>query len=140
VDVLSARATAILITIRDPRDAVASLMAHNRAPFDLALRATAATTRICGRFATDPRALLLRFEDRFFDDPQTIPRIAATLPGLLSDADRDRIFAETRRGAIDSFIAGLATLPTAQTCSIRSPAGTGTTPDAAGRPAVGSGS
>jgi hypothetical protein len=108
---LARRASAIIITIRDPRDAVASLMAHNKAPFDLALRSTEATAFLCGRFAADPRAVVLRFEDRFYDDPLTIEMVAATFHRKLSDPDRDRIFSETRREAIDAFIANLEALP-----------------------------
>ena len=111
---LARRASAIIITIRDPRDAIASLMAHNKAPFGLALEVTEATAFICGRFAAHDRAILLRFEDQFYDDPMTIEKIAATFHGELSDYDRDRIFSETRRGAIEVFITKLETLPTAE--------------------------
>jgi hypothetical protein len=86
-------------------------MAHNKAPFDLALRSTEATAFLCGRFAADPRAVVLRFEDRFYDDPLTIEMVAATFRRKLSDPDRDRIFSETRREAIDAFIANLEVLP-----------------------------
>ncbi len=113
-DELARRASAIVITIRDPRDAIASLMAHNKAPFDLALRVTEATAVMCRRFAADDRAVLLRFRDKFYDDVTTIERIAATFHRPLSAADRDRIFAETRRSAVEDFIAKLETLPTAK--------------------------
>ncbi|MDR3537414.1 MAG: sulfotransferase domain-containing protein [Acetobacteraceae bacterium] len=111
---LAQRASAIIITIRDPRDAIASLMAHNKAPFDLAVNVTAATAFLCGRFARHDRAILLRFEDRFYDNPETIEKIAATFPGTLSDEARDRLFAETRRAAVDALIAQLETLPTTE--------------------------
>lgn len=109
---LARLATAIIITIRDPRDAIASLMIHNKVPFDLALRATEATAVMCARFMTDKRAILLRFETEFFNDPATIEKIAATFDGQLADSDRSRIIAETRREAIDEFIANLDSYPT----------------------------
>ena len=112
-DELARSATAIIITIRDPRDAIASLMAHNKASFDLALGVTEATAAMCAKFATHQRAMLLRFEDRFFDDPTMPEKIAATFGKQLSDADRLRIFAETRRASIDAFIANIETRPTA---------------------------
>jgi hypothetical protein len=59
--------------------------------------------------------LLLRFSDRFFDDPATIERLAATFGGTLSEPDRDSIFAETRREEIEHFIANMEALPTATT-------------------------
>jgi hypothetical protein len=112
---LAARARAIIITIRDPRDALASLMAHNLVPFDIALNVIEASARICARYAKHERAILLRFDDRFFDDPATIERLAATFDGTLSEADKDRIFAETRREQIENFIANIEALPTAAT-------------------------
>jgi len=111
---LAQRATAIIITIRDPRDAIASLMAHNKAPFDLALHLTKATAFMCARLVTHDRALLLWFEDRFYDNPTTIDKLAATFNAELSDVDRNRIFAETRRKVIEDFIADLETLPTVE--------------------------
>jgi hypothetical protein len=57
VNELAERASTIVITVRDPRDAVASLLAHNKAPFELAVRAIQATALMCARFATDPRAI-----------------------------------------------------------------------------------
>jgi len=112
---LARRATAIIVTIRDPRDAIASLLAHNRPPFDTALDVTAQTAGMCGHFMADPRALALKFEDRFFDDPATVGRIAARFPGTLPDADAARIFAALRRDAVDRFIANLEGEPSART-------------------------
>ena len=112
---LARQATAIIISIRDPRDAIASLLTHNKPPFEVALNVTAATARMCSRFMTDPRAVMLRFEDRFFDDPTTVGRIAAKFPGVLPAADSARIFAALRREAVDAFIANLAAVPSAVT-------------------------
>jgi len=112
---LGQRAKAIFITIRDPRDAVASLMRHNKAPFDLALNVTDAAAWTCAQFITHRRAVLLRFEDRFFDDPATVDRIAAMFPGALPKGDGKRIFTELHRDAVDAFIANLEALPTTET-------------------------
>jgi hypothetical protein len=114
-DELSRRAEAIVITIRDPRDAVASLMTHLELPFDFALGLIEATALTCARFATDPRAVLLKFEDRFYDRPETIDRLAALLPGTLTDDARIRIFLNSRREFVELFIAGLENLPTFRT-------------------------
>jgi hypothetical protein len=111
---LNRRAQAIIITIRDPRDAVASLMRHNKAPFDTALDVTAASAWTCAQFATHRRSALLKFEDRFFDDPGTIEHIAALFPGELPSSVSRRIFAQLRRDSVDAFIANLETLPTAE--------------------------
>jgi hypothetical protein len=111
---LGRRSEAIVITIRDPRDAVASLMQHNKAPFDLALAVTEASAATCARFIAHRRAVLFKFEDRFFDDPATVDRIAALLPGALSPPDSRRIFDELRRDSVDAFIANLEALPTTE--------------------------
>ena len=72
---------------------------------------------IAGRlpFATDPRAMLLNFEDRFYERPETIDRLAALPPGTLSDDARIRIFLNSRREFVELFIAGLENLPTFRT-------------------------
>jgi hypothetical protein len=110
--VLAKRAQAIIITIRDPRDAVASLMKHNKAPFDIALRATEASAWTCARFATLEKSSVFRFEDRFFDDPKTVERIAGLFPGTLAGDDSRRIFTQFRRDAVEEFIADMERLPT----------------------------
>jgi hypothetical protein len=111
---LGRRAQAVIITIRDPRDAVASLISHNKAPFDVALDVTEATAWMCARFSAHPQGALFKFEDRFFDDPATVERIAAMFPGVLPKSESHRIFQELRRDAVEAFIANLPTLPTTQ--------------------------
>jgi hypothetical protein len=111
-DELARRASAIVITVRDPRDAVASQMVYSKTPFDRAVRITEESAIMCARFMTDARAIVLRFEDRFFDDPATVERVATIFDGALSDFDRQRTFAETRRDKIEEFIAGMHHTPT----------------------------
>jgi hypothetical protein len=111
-DELSRRATAIVVTIRDPRDAIASQMLYSKTPFEHAVDITEASAAICARFMTHARATLLRFEDRFFDDPATVERVATIFDGALSNVDRNRIFAETRREKIEEFIAEMHLTPT----------------------------
>jgi hypothetical protein len=89
------------------------MIAHQKIDDDLALKLVEATAAICLQYAHDPRTLALRFEDRFYDNPATIDRLAATFARPLARADRDRIFAETRRDAVEQFIAGIDALPTA---------------------------
>lgn len=100
-------ATGIVLTVRDPRDAIASLMRHNKAPFDLALQVTERSAAACAWFAGHPRSVLLKFEDRFFDAPETVERIARLFPALLAAGEAERIFAGLRREAVEAFIAGM---------------------------------
>jgi hypothetical protein len=115
---LARRADVVLLSIRDPRDCVTSLMLYQRYRFPAALEAVERTARYCARFSADPRVIVLRYEDRFIDDPATLDRIALICGGRLADADRMRIFAETRRPAIEAHIAMLSRSETA----IRDPA------------------
>ena len=104
----------IVVTIRDPRDAVTSLM---RVPA-LSVRPGGFDDREIGNFvagiASDPRALLLRYETGFADDAATLDRIAAWFGLPLPAAERDRLFAQHRRAAIEGMIATLDSLPQAQ--------------------------
>jgi len=68
------------------------------------------SARACARFMLDTRAMLFRYEDGFINDPATLDRIARTLGRGLADGDRARIFAETRRPAIERHITGLHAL------------------------------
>jgi hypothetical protein len=113
VRILSGRADSILISIRDPRDCVTSLMIYQRYGLVRALETTERSARACACFAADPRAALLRYETGFIDDPATLDQIAVALGGTLSFADRTRIFADTRREAVEAHIAKLPELPTA---------------------------
>ncbi len=110
---IAAHAKAIIITMRDPRDSLASMMVPQKIEYELALKLVEATAAMCLLYAHDPRTIALRFEDRFYDGPATIDRLAATFGRPLARADRDRIFAETRREAVERLIAGIDTLPTA---------------------------
>ncbi len=110
---LASRANSLLVSIRDPRDCITSLMLYQHYGFDLALATIERTTRFCARFVSHPNAKLLRYETAFIDDPATLDRIATSLGGSLAAVDRDRIFTETRRPAIEAHIARLDALPSA---------------------------
>ncbi len=103
----------IVATIRDPRDAVASLMTYQHYPFQLALDTIARSARFVTGVAERGEALLLRYESGFPDDPATIDRIAAHLGMRADPAGHARIFADYRRDAVERFIGGLESLPQA---------------------------
>ena len=110
---LAGNAHAIWISIRDPRDCVASLMQYHHLEFETALRHIASDATFCTQFTTHPRAHVLRYEAGFVDAIVTIDQIAGSLGGSLTASDRNRIFAETRRQAIEAFIRDLDKLPRA---------------------------
>jgi transcriptional regulator with XRE-family HTH domain len=111
---LSRLATSIVVTIRDPRDAVTSLMMYQRYPFELALTTIKNSGNFVAGVASDPRALLLRYETGFTDDAATLDRIAEWFGVTLPAADRDRLFAQHRRTAVEGFVATLENLPQAK--------------------------
>ena len=95
---LSAYAAALIVTIRDPRDAVTSLMLYQRYPFAMAVDTIAKSAIFVGGFAGDPRALLLRYEDNFTDRAATIDRIAAHLGLIATLADQPQTQHDKRTG------------------------------------------
>ena len=105
-------AVGLCVTLRDPRDAVTSLMLYQRFPFDTALDWVGRSARFCEGMAGDPAALVLRFEAGFPDDPATLDRIAGAMCAGLAAADRESVFAQSRRAAVEAVIAGLPTSPT----------------------------
>ena len=111
---LGRRATSIIISVRDPRDAVASLMLYHKENFKQALRDVERAAATCTRFAGDPRAIVLRYESRFTEDPATIDRIAGSIGRELPRHDRDRIFEESRRENVEKLISNLEQLPGAR--------------------------
>ena len=110
---LGRHAEAIWISIRDPRDCVASLLRYHDLEFAAALEQVKQDAWYCSRFLAHRRAGLFRYEAGFPDAPTTIDRIAAGFRATLSATDRDRIFAETRRPVIEAFIQQLEQLPRA---------------------------
>ncbi len=116
---LAERAQTVWISVRDPRDSVASLMQYQRLRFDLALAAVERSARFCLAHCGHPNAKLLRYETRFPDNPATLDQVAAAFGYSLAPTDRECIFTETRRDAVERLIARLELLPTA----VRHPSG-----------------
>jgi hypothetical protein len=111
---LGKHAQTVWLSIRDPRDCVTSLVQYHGTAFEAALRAIEQNARFCARFTSHPRIRLLRYESAFADDPATLDTIATALGGVLTQTDCQRIFAATRRPAIEAFIRQLDTLPSAR--------------------------
>jgi hypothetical protein len=107
VVILSERATTIIVTLRDPRDAVSSLMKYHHRDFEYSLSFVEKSARLCTRFSGDNRSLVFVYETGFIDDLTTLDRIAGTFYRPLARDDRARIFATSRRSAIEAFIAEL---------------------------------
>ncbi len=108
---LSHRAERILVTMRDPRDAVTSLMLYHGYEFDRALPLVAQAARLCMGFARDKRAVLWHYESGFSATPDSVGQIAVHLGIPLDPAAQQRIFAANRREEVEKYIAKLDRMP-----------------------------
>ena len=108
---LMLQADKILVTVRDPRDAVASLLTYHHYEFDRALAYVEASLDLCLEVSADPRADLLAYESAFFDEPATVGRVASHLGLALTPDQTQGIFAASRRAVIEQHIANLPRLP-----------------------------
>lgn len=111
VDEIATRADAILVTLRDPRDAVVSLMQHQGFSFFQALLNVRYAAEACLLLAATPQAVTLHYENGFVDDPATIDGIGRLLGGTLSRSRRDELFRATRRDRVEAYISGLEQQP-----------------------------
>jgi hypothetical protein len=109
---LRLRAAAIWISVRDPRDCVASMIRYGGYTFADAVDAVEASALSCARVASDAGATVFRYEDGFIEDIATLDRIADGFRAALSPAARQRIHEEMQRSAIERFIDAFATMPT----------------------------
>ncbi len=108
---LAKRAHKIFITVRDPRDAVTSLIQARSHSFSRAVNFVEQSARLCAALRADSRARLWRYETGFFDAPETISQAAAHL-GLAADmATSQAIFTANRRAAVEQLIAALPARP-----------------------------
>jgi hypothetical protein len=103
-EILMARSQAIWLSLRDPRDCITSLMRYQNCAFEEAVEMTKDAARFCLSVLHHPRTKLFRYESHFFDAPETLDIIASSFGRDLEAADSARIYAETRRSAIESFI------------------------------------
>jgi hypothetical protein len=103
----------IWLSVRDPRDCVTSLMLYQQFPFEDALEVIKAAAEFCLSVIEDPRTILFKYEDKFFDERATLDTLANGIGQKpLPLADADRIFAETRRSAVERLIKSFPQLPT----------------------------
>ena len=107
---LAARSAKILVTMRDLRDAVTSLMLSHGHKFDRALDFVVAAADLCRGYAKDRRAKLFQYETRFFEDPATVQVIAAHLGYQLPADAIQTIFDGVSRRAVEKYIAELPKL------------------------------
>lgn len=109
---LARRSARIIVTVRDPRDAVASMMAAQPThSFEHALDLVASSATLCRQFAADQRTFLLEYESRFFERPEIVMDIARHLARHVETSLARAIFDALTRTEVDKYIANLARLP-----------------------------
>jgi hypothetical protein len=94
----------LLITVRDPRDAVASLMARFDQRFERALRAVERAAACMVDLAAIGRPRILRYEDRFFDRTDTFTALAECLRIKVSQAAVEEVRRSLSRDAVRAKI------------------------------------
>jgi hypothetical protein len=100
-------AAPVLITVREPRDAIVSLTTRFKVDFSSQVRGFLIGTERIAELAATFDALVLRFEDRFYDDPATVARVAAFLGLDVAADDIARIAARFEAEAVRRHIAAL---------------------------------
>jgi hypothetical protein len=82
----------VFLTVREPRDAVASVVQRFGHRFDNALKEIAEGSARMVEFADVYRPKVFRYEDRFYEDPETVSRIAEILKVRVSKTLLKKIF------------------------------------------------
>ncbi len=106
------RATAVL-SVRDPRDAAVSLMQRFAVETKPAMGAIGQDCLRAMQCA-DAGCPVLRYEDRFFEDAETVGKLARAIGAEVSAKARARIFERYRTEAVSAFADNLAGLSTAR--------------------------
>lgn len=100
----------VIVTVRDPRDCVLSLMERFSASFRDAL-AWMEQDCLHATACANAGSFVLRYEDRFFDDPTMVCALARYLGVEVSDTVADAIFDRYRTEAVRAFAATIESLP-----------------------------
>jgi len=95
----------MLVSVREPRDSVASLMQRFGHSFESALRdVTVESERLVALKRSSRKTLTLRYEDGFTDDEKTVARVARHLGVTIGAAAARRIFRAHGKEAVKQTI------------------------------------
>ena len=100
----------VVVTVRDPRDCVVSLIERFKETFPRALGGLAQECLHASACA-DLGAVVLRYEDRFFDDPAVVRTLARHIGVEVSETVASAIFDRYRTEAVRAFAATVSSLP-----------------------------
>ena len=103
----------LLLSVRDPRDAMLSLMERFGESYDGAfIRVNESLQRV-----TDGAGfhhMWLRYEDRFFDQTETVAAIAKHLGVVMPEGEQDRIFYAYQTTAVREFAEQIGRFPSSR--------------------------
>jgi len=111
IEALTKRAGQIFVTVRDPRDAVCSLIVYHAYDFERGLKFVDAAARLCWKFASDPRTMLMMYESGFVGALGTIPRIAAHLGLNVPPVSVQAIYDKMQRSEVEKYISEMSSKP-----------------------------
>ena len=97
----------VFLSVREPRDAIASLLQRFGHAFEGALKETARQSARIVELAASEDMITYRYERGFYDRSQTIGEIAAALGIRINTAMRERIFRSLTREAVREKIDNL---------------------------------
>ena len=101
---------AVIVSVRDPRDAVLSVMQRFGDSLDACVSGVGRDCQ-CARACSDAGFDVLRYEDGFFNEPAAVRHIHTALGLTVAEAEMDRIFSDYRTDAVRAMAAGVASLP-----------------------------
>ncbi len=107
---LTTRQSSVILSIRDPRDACLSMAKRFNATLDLTAKWLANDCQRLLRLANHDHPLL-RYEDRFFEQPETVARIARHLGLAPPSSTLETIFERYRTETVRGFTQTMASLP-----------------------------
>lgn len=101
----------IFVSVRDPRDCVASLIRYHNEGFESALSRVEASARLCRAASLAMNATTFIYESRFFEASETLTRIGKAARYYLAPEQTDSIMEALTREKVEEFIRNLTNLP-----------------------------
>ncbi len=108
---IARRSSKILITVRDPRDVVTSLIQAHGYDFEVTLGHAERSARLCVEFSQDSRAKLFRYEAEFFDQLGTVKEVSIHLGQKLDDDVLRAIYESLTRAEVEKHISQMPKKP-----------------------------
>jgi hypothetical protein len=102
-DAITSRSAISIVTVRDPRDAIVSVMQRFKWDFDTAFEHVYKSLHFADQLLQLPSTLVLRYEDYFMREPQSIYKIAAHLHIDIDDHRIMQIFSALNPESIDKL-------------------------------------